>query len=145
MKPLRQNFTLEFDYTRSTGPIIGQFLTELRARRIVGVRASDGKVIVPPVEYDPISAEALTELVPVEELGEVVSWCWVCQPRKKHPLQHPFAWALIRLRGADYPMLHAVDAGERERMCAGLEVRARWAEPTTGMITDIRCFEPTAK
>ena len=43
---------IEYVYTRSTGPIIGAFMTALRDRRIVGVRASDGRVLVPPVEYE---------------------------------------------------------------------------------------------
>ena len=43
--------------------------------------------------------------------GVVTSWAWVSQPRPNHPLQRPFAWALIRLDGADTAMLHVVDAG----------------------------------
>ncbi|MFD0856333.1 hypothetical protein ACFQ07_29100, partial [Actinomadura adrarensis] len=46
---------LEFPggYTRSVGPVIGRFLSELRDGRLVGVRAVSGKVLVPPLEYDP--------------------------------------------------------------------------------------------
>jgi uncharacterized OB-fold protein len=142
MKPLKQDFTLSFDYTRSTGPIIGRFLTELRDRRIVGIRLSDGQVAVPPLEFDPVTAEALSEIVPVKQTGVVTSWCWVHHPREKHPLRQPFAWALIRLDGADYPMAHAVDAGKKEHMRTGLKVRARWVKETKGLITDIECFEP---
>lgn len=142
MPLLQKDFVLAFDYTRSTGPVIGRFLTELRARRIVGVRTSDGRVAVPPLEYDPVSAEALTEIVPVKETGEVLHWCWVHHPREKHPLQKPFAWALIRLDGADYPMPHAVDAHEEKNMHSGLKVQARWAAKPQGLITDIVCFDP---
>ena len=55
---LSQAFTLGYTYTRSTGPIVGQFLTSLRARKMVGIKASDGKVLMPPVEFDPVSADA---------------------------------------------------------------------------------------
>src|SRR3954469_19153991 len=48
-------------YTRSTGPVIGAFMTALGERRIVGVRASDGRVIVPPTEYDPVTSDDLSE------------------------------------------------------------------------------------
>ena len=48
---------IEYTYTRSTGPIIGAFFTALRDRRILGVRAGDGRIIVPPVEYDPLTSE----------------------------------------------------------------------------------------
>ena len=77
---LSQKFTLGFTYTRSTGPVVGRFLSSLRDGKVVGVKGSDGRVIVPPVEYDPVTAEALTEFVDVADTGEVVNWCWVAEP-----------------------------------------------------------------
>ena len=103
---LSQPFELGFTYTRSTGPVVGRFLTGLRNRRILGNRSSDGRVIVPPMEYDPDTAEPLTEFVEVSEEGELVSWCWVKAPRASHPMATPFAWAMIKLDGADIPMVH---------------------------------------
>jgi hypothetical protein len=50
---LNQAFELGYTYTRSTGPVVGRFLTELKKRNIVGIKASDGRVVVPPMEYDP--------------------------------------------------------------------------------------------
>ena len=67
--PLR----VQFDYTRSVGPTIGKFLTALRARKIVGVRGTDGRVHVPPPEYDPITSLPLTEFVDVADTGTVES------------------------------------------------------------------------
>ena len=138
---LSQDFELGFTYTRSTGPVVGRFLTGLRDRRIFGIRASDGRVIVPPMEYDPQTAEALSEFVEVAQEGEIVSWCWVREPRAAHPMQRPFAWAMIRLDGADVPMIHCVAAAAEEELASGARVRAVWAEQTRGFITDIRCFE----
>ena len=138
---LSQPFELGFTYTRSTGPIVGRFLTELRERRIVGNRASDGRVIVPPMEYDPDTAEALDEFVEVGQAGEIVSWAWVKEPRDAHPFDRPFAWALIKLDGADVPMLHCVDAGSEDALSTGARVQVRWAEETRGFISDIACFE----
>ena len=139
---LRQQFELGYTYTRSTGPVVGAFLSGLRDRSILGTRGSDGTVYVPPMEFDPVTAEALGEYVEVSDCGEVVSWCWVSEPRASHPFEHPFAWALIRLDGADVPMLHAVDTGDMEAMGTGMRVRARWSSETRGFITDIACFEP---
>jgi uncharacterized OB-fold protein len=133
---------LEFPYTRSTGPVIGRFLTGLRERRVEGIRGSDGRVIVPPVEYDLVTSEPLTEFVQVGQSGVVTTWAWVYQPRPKHPLNQPFAWALIRLDGADTAMLHAVDAGDPARMQSGMRVRVRWRDETAGEIQDIACFDP---
>ena len=63
-------------------------------------------------------------------------------PRQRHPLGHPFAWALVRLDGADTSMLHALDAGDPERMATGMRVRVRWRPERVGEIQDIACFEP---
>lgn len=138
---LHQEFELGFTYTRSTGPVVGRFLTELKKRNIVGIKASDGRVVVPPMEYDPDTAEALTEFVDVGQEGEIVSFAWVKEPRAAHPFDEPFAWAMIKLDGADVPMIHCVAAQREDDLSTGARVRARWADETTGFITDIRCFE----
>ena len=140
-KPLSAPLKLSFDYTRSVGPLLGQFFTALRSRRILGVRGTDGRVLVPPAEYDPVSYEQLTEIVPVGEVGTVVSWTWQPQPLEGQPLDRPFAWALITLDGADTPMLHAVDAGSSDAISAGTRVRVHWADEPVGAITDIAYFE----
>jgi uncharacterized OB-fold protein len=95
--PLSAPLKLSFDYTRSVGPLLSQFFTALRERRIVGVRGSDGRVHVPPAEFDPVTYERLTEIVPVASVGTVVSWSWQSTPLAGQPLDRPFAWALIKL------------------------------------------------
>ena len=60
---------LEYPYSRSVGPVISRFLTGLRERRIEGIRTIDGRVLVPPTEYDPETGEALTEFVEVGTAG----------------------------------------------------------------------------
>ena len=62
----RTTHTIEFPYTRTLGPVIGPFLTGLRDQRILGARTGDGRVLVPPLEWDPATGEALaTDLVEV--------------------------------------------------------------------------------
>lgn len=143
-EPLSAPYVLQFTYSRTTGPVIGRFLTGLRDGRIEGVRTKAGKVLVPPVEYDPDSGEATTDFVEVGQAGVVKSWTWIAEPRDLHPLKKPFAFALIQLDGADTAMVHAVDAGSESAMRTGMRVRARWAEQRVGFITDIACFEPEA-
>jgi len=140
--PLRAPLDIEFDYTRSLGPVLSQFMAALAERRILGARGADGRVHAPPFEYDPVSAEPPGELVPVGPEGTVVSWSWMPDPLAGQPLAEPFAWALIRLDGADTAMLHAVDAGSAAAMRTGLRVRPRWAARPAGGIRDIACFEP---
>jgi hypothetical protein len=141
--PLSAPLKLSFDYTRSVGPLLSQFFTALRGRHIVGVRGSDGRVHVPPAEYDPVTYEQLTEIVPVASVGTVVSWTWQPAPLEGQPLDRPFAWALIKLDGADTALLHAVDvgaAGSAESLSTGTRVHAHWIDEPVGAITDIAYF-----
>ncbi|MDX3382024.1 OB-fold domain-containing protein [Streptomyces niveiscabiei] len=136
---LKAPLVVEFPFTRSLGPVQSAFLTGLRERTVLGVRAADGRVLVPPVEYDPVTAEELRDLVEVAPTGTVTTWAFNPTPRRAQPLATPFAWALIRLDGADTALLHAVDA---ETVHTGMRVRIRWADDREGAITDIACFEP---
>jgi uncharacterized OB-fold protein len=134
--------TIEFPYTRTLGPVIGPFFTGLRDGKILGIR--DGKrVIVPPLEYDPDTGNALKpDFVEVGPGGTVTAWSWVTEPTRKHPLDHPFAFALVKLDGADTAMVHAVDAGSMEKMSTGMRVTARFRDERKGRIDDIECFVP---
>ncbi|MEO9220654.1 MAG: OB-fold domain-containing protein [Mycobacteriaceae bacterium] len=142
MENLSAPLDIAFDYTRSLGTTLGPFMTALREHRIIGARSSSGTVYVPPAEYDPRTAEPLTNFVDVASTGTVLSWSWNPHPDDGQPLTHPFAWALVRLDGADTAMLHAVDVTAPEHMTTGMRVRARWAVETVGRIHDIACFEP---
>ena len=140
---LQAPLEIGFDYTRSTGPVLGRFLAGLAERRIFGAQAADGRVHVPPFEYDPVTFAAPDSLVQVAAEGTVVTWSWTATPMEGQPLNRPFAWALIRLDGADTCLLHAVDA-PLTGMGTGMRVRARWAAEPSGSIRDIECFEPAS-
>lgn len=133
---------VEFPFTRSLGPVQSAFLTGLRERTVLGVRTSDGRTLVPPVEYDPATAEELRDLVEVAATGTVTTWAWNPSPRRGQPLERPFAWVLVRLDGADTALLHALDAPGPDAVRTGMRVRVRWAAERGGAITDIACFEP---
>jgi uncharacterized OB-fold protein len=133
-------FVLEYAYKRSTGPVMGRFLTSLREGRIEGVRTAAGRVLCPPVEYDPETGEDVVDFVEVGPCGTVLSWTWVDEPLAAHPVQTPFAFALIQLDGADTSMLHAL-RGEQGALSTGLRVRAVFRDERVGSITDIACFE----
>jgi uncharacterized OB-fold protein len=135
---------VEFDYTRSLGPVLSQFMTALRGRQVTGGVLSDGRVAVPPPEYDPATHEPVREIVAVADEGVVQTWSWVSEPVQDQPLDRPFAFALIQLDGADAPLLHAVDVASPAEMETGMRVRARWVDEPVGAITDIACFEPVA-
>jgi uncharacterized protein len=138
--PLSAPLKLSFDYTRSVGSVLGEFFTALRGRRVVGVRGSDGRVHVPPAEFDPVTYAPLSEIVTVASVGTVVSWTWQPEPLEGQPLDRPFAWALVKLDGADTPLLHAVDAGSSDAISTGARVHVHWADEPVGAITDIAYF-----
>ena len=133
---------LEFPYTRSTGPVLGAFLAGLKARRVLGVRAADGRVVVPPQEYDPVTSHAIDQLVEVGDHGTVTTWTWNHHPKHGQPSDRPFAWALVQLDGADTPMLHALHVDSPDEVATGMRVRIRWADEREGSIHDIAGWEP---
>jgi uncharacterized OB-fold protein len=114
----------------------------LRDGRLVGVRGSGGRVIVPPTEYDPDTAEETGELVDVGPEGTVETWAWVKNPARKHPSEVPFAWVLVKLDGADTSMLHIVEASSPDVMSTGMRVRAEFIDEAdrVGHMRDIRRF-----
>src|SRR6478735_2744958 len=110
--------TVAFDYTRSTGPVVGRFLTGLRDGQVIGGRTPD---------------------------GTVVSWTWVPEPVKDQPFDRPFAFVLVRLDGADAPLLHALDVSSPDEVSTGMRVQVRWRAERIGAITDIEAFEPLSE
>ena len=139
---LRAPMLIEYPFSRTTGPVIGAFLTGLREQVLLGIKGSDGTVLVPPTEYDPRTGEDLTEMVEVGPGAVVETWAWVRTPRRKDPLQHPFAWALVKPDGAGVGFLQPVDAGSIDAMSTGMRVVPRWRDEREGSIHDLECWEP---
>jgi hypothetical protein len=135
---------LEFPYSRTLGPVMGAFFMALRDGQLLGIRGKDGRVLAPPLEYDPETGDSLgTEMVPIGPGGTVEAWTWVDDPTPKHPLDHPFAFALVKPDGADTSMVSAVDAGRVEAVHTGMRVTARYRSGPQGLITDLEAWEPT--
>jgi uncharacterized OB-fold protein len=139
---LKAPLVLEYPFTRTTGPVVGAFLTGLREGVMLGVKRADGSVLCPPLEYDPADASPLGELVEVGQTGTVVSWSWNGSPRSQQPFDRDFAWALITLDGADTPMLHGVLVDSAADMSSGMRVRLQWRADREGHIADIAGFVP---
>ena len=146
-EPLIEHHVLEYPggYTRSVGTALSRYFTGLRSGRIVGVRTADGRVMVPPTEYDPGTGEALDEFVEVGPAGVVDAWTWVAEPvAGKHHLTKPFAFALVRPDGAAVPMVHVVDVGSPDEMGVGMRVMPRWKAERVGYVTDLEAWVPMA-
>lgn len=143
--PLRADLIIEYPFIRTTGPVVGAFLTGLREAVLVGIRRVDGTVMVPPVEYDPVTSESLTEVVEVSSTGTIVSWTWVDPPRPGSPWDTPHGLALVLLDGADTPLLHGVLVDSADELATGLRVEAVWRDERVGHITDLLGFAPVAR
>ncbi len=138
----RADHVLEYPYVRSTGPVVGAFLTGLRDGKVVGIKGTGGRVIVPPTEYDPETGEETTDVVDVGPEGTVTSWSWVPRPRHKHPLAEPFAWVLVQFDGADTSFLHVMPAASPAKVSTGMRVRPQFAPDAdrVGHVKDISHF-----
>lgn len=135
---------LEYPYSRTLGPVLGPFFTGLRDGHILGIRCGK-RVICPPMEFDPDTGVTLEpDLVEVGPAGTVQSWTWIAEPTPKHPFQEPFAFALVKLDGADTAMVHAVKAAGPQAMSTGMRVKAQFHEKREGAITDVH-FVPEAE
>ena len=136
-------FKLEFPYKRSLGPVIGSFLAGLKQQRLLAARTASGRVLVPPLEYDPENGESTeAELVEVGPGGVVTGFTWNPDPKETQPLERPFAWALVELDGADTSFLHALAVDSVDAVSIGMRVKPSWREEPRGHVTDLECFVP---
>lgn len=133
-------FLLEYSYKRTVGPIIGAFLAGLRDGKILAAKTSRGPVICPPQEYDPATGEDIVGLIEIGQSGELQSFAVVHKPLPYHPKQEPFAFALVKLDGADTAMTHIVLADDLSQLKRGMRVRAVFADERVGFITDLDHF-----
>lgn len=135
---------LEFPYQHSTGPVIGRFLTSLRDhRRILGIRCGVCDIVqVPPQEYCERCAAPVDEWREVASEGTVRTFAVVRHAQAIHRLDPPFAFALIRLDGADTDLLHVVRCADYDGLRTGTRVRAVWREAGEGTIWDLDHFVP---
>ena len=138
--PFTAPFVLRYTYKRSLGPVLSAFFTGLRDGKLIGAKTADGRVLVPPCEYDPETGADVVGTVEVGPEGVVTSWTAVDEPDGRGV----FAWALVQLDGADTAILHAV-ALDGAGLKTGDRVRPRWAPERTGDMADLACFERVPK
>jgi len=137
---LRAPFELAYNYKRSNGPVMSKFFEALGEQKILGTKSSTGKVFSPAAEFDPETHESLKEMVEVGPGGAVESFSWIETPQHHHLIKEPFAFALIKLDGADTCMLHMVANCNEADLSIGSRVTANWSEVQEQRITDIKFF-----
>ena len=118
---------LRVGYTYQPGLTLSRFIRGLGERRIEGGRCpSCSKVYVPPRVRCPACGTGPMTAAPVGDQGTIVSYTVVHVPVTGSP-EPPFAWAWIRLDGADVPFPHLLGGMPLEDIAVGQRVRAVWA------------------
>lgn len=142
VEPLTLKGQIRVPYAWSVGETGSRFLTALRdERKILGNRCGRCKTVyVPPRKNCGKCFEPITEWASVGTEGTVEAFTIVRYGWEGQPLPPPFAYAIIRLDGADVGFLHLIQDGLRE-LRTGARVRARFAEKRGGYILDIEYFE----
>jgi len=129
-------------YTWWVGETGSRFLMALRdEEKILGNRCGKcGTVFVPPRKNCGRCFEDITEWVELGTEGVVTAHTVVRYSSSIQPAEPPFAYAMIRLDGADVGLLHIIRK-DLDRLKNGVRVRARFKKERTGHILDIEGFE----
>jgi uncharacterized OB-fold protein len=142
VEPLTLKGQISVPYTWWAGETAGRFLTALRdEKKILGTRcASCGKVYVPARKSCARCFEELSDWTEVANEGVIEAFTIVRYGHPVQPVQPPFAYALIKLDGADVGFLHLITK-DLERITVGKRVKAVFAEDRTAHMLDISSFE----
>ena len=123
---LRAPFKLEYSYKRSPGTVIKNFFSFLAEKKISGSVFSNGDIFVPAIEFHPETREAAKEVVDLSEAITLEQWTWVSKPKSYHPLQKPFAFALVRVGKSRSTMLHLISDCSEEDLSKDVQLKPCW-------------------
>jgi len=134
---------IKVPYTWSVGEIGSRFLVALRdERKILGNRCKKcNTVFVPPRKncgkcFLEIAREEFQE---VSDEGIVAAYTIVRYNSPTQPVTAPFAYAIIKLDGADVGFIHLIKTG-LDKLKNGARLRAMFQEERRGHILDIDSF-----
>jgi uncharacterized OB-fold protein len=136
---------LALPYTYFAGRVGSKFLTTIRdEKRIMGIKCNKcNKVFVPPRQTCDVCMEDIRDnWVDVQNTGEVTNFTVIRYDDKHLPKKAPYVLAIIKLDGADTPMVHVVEGIDVDKAKIGMKVQAVFAEETTSTIMDIDHFAP---
>lgn len=139
-----QRGVIKLPYTWQAGATASYYLTQLRdEKKLWGKRCSKcAKVLVPPRASCPYCTVATGAWVELTGEGTVDTFTVVYRSTSLHPRQPPFAYAIIRLDGADTGFLHVLGDVDVDSIREGMRVKAVFAQERAGLPTDISHFRP---
>jgi uncharacterized OB-fold protein len=147
--PERWRFDAPFtsDYLIRAGKALSVHLRGLAEGKLIGLRGSSGNVYVPPTGADPITGDALGEVVELEPVGTVVRYCVVNIPVRGQAVKVPFAAADVLIDGSDTPVMALIQGIDHGQVRLGLRVRAVWVDEAelAPSMSSIKWFEPSGE
>jgi uncharacterized OB-fold protein len=144
VEPIAYEGRIKVPYSWQAGETASHFLVRLRDdQKIVGRKCPKcRKVLVPPRKNCPFCFVRTDEWVELSGEGEVESFTVVHRGTRIQPMKPPFAYAVIRLDGADTGMVHLLGEVEPGAVREGMRVRAVFAKERRGSPLDIAYFKP---
>ena len=129
-------------YTWWAGEVGSRFLSALRdEKKILGNHCKKcNTVYVPPRKNCGRCFVDIDDWVELGEEGVVQAYTIVRFQYAVQPAQTPFAYAVIRLDGADVGLVHIIREG-LDKLKNGVRVRAIFSENRRGHILDIDSFQ----
>ena len=142
VEPLTLKGRISVPYAWWAGETAGAFFLALKDRqKILGSRCTQcGKVYVPPRKNCGHCFVDINETVEIADEGVVEAFTIVRYAHPVQPAEPPFAYALIKLDGADVGFLHLIKK-DLEKIRHGSRVKARFKTDRTAHILDIDSFE----
>jgi uncharacterized OB-fold protein len=142
VEPLTLKGQIAVPYTWWVGDTGSRFLVSLRDhRKILGRKCNAcGTVYVPPRKNCGRCFVDMDEWVDVASEGFIEAYTIVHYDNPVQPVKPPFAYALIKLDGADVGFLHLIKK-DLDKINNGLRVKAIFKAERVGHILDIDSFE----
>ena len=135
---------IKVPYAWQAGETASRFLLSLKNEtKFVGKKcAKCTKVLVPPRKSCPYCFVETAEWVDVSDEGVVEAFTIVRRDTGIMPMKPPFAYAVIKLDGADTGLVHLLAEVELGEVKEGLRVKAVFDEERTGKMLDVKYFKP---
>jgi uncharacterized OB-fold protein len=142
VEPLTLKGQIAVPYTWWAGETASRFLVSIRDhKKILGTKCGEcGTVYVPPRKNCGRCFVDMDEWVDIADEGVIEAYTIVHYAHPVQPVKPPFAYALIKLDGADVGFLHLIKK-DLDKLKNGLRVKAKFKTERTGHILDIDSFE----
>ncbi|MGZ3606541.1 MAG: Zn-ribbon domain-containing OB-fold protein [Syntrophales bacterium] len=142
VEPLTLKGQIAVPYTWWVGETGSKFLVSIRDhQKILGTKCQEcGTVYVPPRKNCGRCFVDMDEWVDIADEGVITAYTIVYYAHPVQPIKPPFAYALIKLDGADVGFLHLIKK-DLDKIKNGLRVKAKFKAEPSGHILDIDSFE----